>query len=128
MVLDVQFDIRTLTVDIEKLSYTIESPGNFSNLYATDVNGDLYGYTAAQFHFHAPSEHYLEGQQYDLEMHIVHTLKDEFKAPQRNKAVLGIMFQINNDVSQPFFETYTFNDLATANKTAQINMSSLLGS
>ncbi len=46
MVLDVQFDKRTLEVEIEKLPYTIESMGNFSNLYATDVNGDLYGYTA----------------------------------------------------------------------------------
>jgi carbonic anhydrase len=62
MVLDVQFDKRDRKVEIERLAYTVESPGNFSNLYATDVHGDLYGYTALQFHFHAPSEHYIDGK------------------------------------------------------------------
>lgn len=61
-------------------------------------------------------------------MHIVHLLKDEFKAPQRNKAVLGILFEVNADVSQPFFETYKFSDLNTANSTIQFNISTLLGS
>ena len=27
-----------------------------------------------QFHFHSPSEHTIEGRQFDMEMHIVHKL------------------------------------------------------
>ena len=29
-------------------------------------------FESLQFHFHAPSEHTVDGVQYDLEMHIVH--------------------------------------------------------
>ena len=50
---------------------------------------DLEGkeYKLAQFHFHTPSEHQLNGQYYDLEIHFVH--KDE----SGNLAVLGVMIQ-----------------------------------
>ena len=44
-------------------------------------------YKLAQFHFHTPSEHQLNGQYYDLEIHFVH--KDE----SGNLAVLGVMIQ-----------------------------------
>jgi len=33
-------------------------------------------FLAKQFHFHAPSENYIEMRQYDLEMHIVHSYED----------------------------------------------------
>ena len=42
-------------------------------------------YLLKQFHFHAPSEHRLNGQEYPLEMHLVHKTADESKA-----AVVGI--------------------------------------
>ena len=44
-------------------------------------------YKLAQFHFHTPSEHQLNGQYCDLEIHFVH--KDE----SGNLAVLGVMIQ-----------------------------------
>ena len=42
-----------------------------------------------QLHFHAPSEHTVNGMFYDLEMHIVHTYKDGSLG-----AVLGIFFDV----------------------------------
>jgi carbonic anhydrase len=33
-------------------------------------------FSPLQFHFHAPSEHSVDGKLYDLELHIVHTYKD----------------------------------------------------
>jgi len=35
-------------------------------------NGYFYKYNLAEIHFHAPSEHTINGTQYDLEMHLVH--------------------------------------------------------
>ena len=42
-----------------------------------------------QLHFHAPSEHTVNGMFYDLEMHIVHTYEDGSLG-----AVLGIFFDV----------------------------------
>jgi len=42
-------------------------------------------YFLKQFHFHAPSEHKLNGEQFPLEMHLVHKTADESKA-----AVVGV--------------------------------------
>ena len=44
----------------------------------------------AQFHFHSPSEHTINGVHYDLEMHMVHTYLDGSLG-----AVIGIMFDRN---------------------------------
>lgn len=43
----------------------------------TDLNGKgPYLYRAHHLHMHAPGEHKIAGEQYDLEMHIVHELID----------------------------------------------------
>lgn len=43
-------------------------------------------YTLAQFHMHAPSENYLNGEQYPLEYHFVH------RAADGSRAVVGVFF------------------------------------
>jgi carbonic anhydrase len=45
----------------------------------------------ANFHFHAPSEHTIDGQSYDLEVHFVHTYTDGVSLG----AVIGVMFDRN---------------------------------
>ena len=57
----------------------------------------LYG---LQYHFHAPSEHSVNGELLDLEMHIVHALEpkhvnpdDEKDKSQFTNGVLGFMFK-----------------------------------
>ena len=50
-------------------------------------------YNPLQFHFHAPSEHTVDGKFYDLEVHFVHTLADQ--ASGANKyTVYGVFFDV----------------------------------
>lgn len=59
-------------------------------------------FVANQFHFHAPSEHTINGEYMDLEMHTVHYpassggMKDSADAPDQTfiAAALGINFSV----------------------------------
>ncbi|CAD8047687.1 unnamed protein product [Paramecium sonneborni] len=119
MVLDIQFKKEAMQIVMERVQHTIQSNATISNLYATDINGNLYGYTATQFMFHGPSEHTIEGTRYDLEMQIVHELKSEFSATI-TKAIVSILFEVSS-TDQPFFTTYDFALMAaptTSNTTS----------
>jgi len=48
----------------------------------------------AQLHFHAPSEHTIDGKYFDLEMHIVHRYSDT------QFLVLGIFFDMEEGGSE----------------------------
>jgi len=65
----------------------------FTSEYASSIFGANKQYNALQFHFHAGSEHTVDGIRQDFEMHIVHTAEttvNEFKY-----AAVGIMFSVN---------------------------------
>jgi carbonic anhydrase len=49
----------------------------FESEYATEQLGSDEKFFAAQFHFHAASEHTINGKRYDFEMHTVHLPKPE---------------------------------------------------
>ncbi|MCA9971534.1 MAG: carbonic anhydrase family protein [Anaerolineales bacterium] len=49
------------------------------------IGGD--NYQLAQFHFHAPSEHVVDGQPYPIEMHLVH------RSASGKLAVVGVLIQ-----------------------------------
>jgi len=44
-------------------------------------------YDLKQFHFHAPSEHLVKGEQYDMEVHLVH------EGSRGELAVVGVLYQ-----------------------------------
>ena len=71
------------TVDVANLGHTIQGipPGTANTLR---IGSKVY--TLAQFHFHTPSENFLDGEQYPLEMHLVH------KAADNSLAVVGVFF------------------------------------
>lgn len=73
-------------------------PGPFAedgstSLYTGTMTLDNQVHKLAQFHFHSPSEHTINGQSYPLEMHMVHYNED-----LDQYAVFGILFSegVNN--------------------------------
>ena len=75
----------------EPTTFTLHNNGHTIQANATTEKNRLVvegkEYKLVQFHFHTPSEHQLNGQNYDLEIHFVH--KDE----SGKLAVLGVMIQ-----------------------------------
>jgi carbonic anhydrase len=80
---DVEFQYGTVEATVLNNGHTVQvnvPEGNFIVL-----DGVTYG--LAQFHFHSPSEHTIDGASYPLELHLVH--KDE----TGNLAVVGVMLE-----------------------------------
>jgi carbonic anhydrase len=74
-------------------------------------------FNSVQFHFHAPSEHVVDSQLYDLEMHLVH--KDDNKGTIN--AVLGFLFK-NTGKFNPFIQ----QSIDALEKPTEIDMGLLL--
>ena len=68
------------------------------------ANGQQESFTPAQFHFHAPSEHTVDGKFYDLEVHFVH-LGETGDNP--TFSVVGVFFDIDEggDEENPFIKS-----------------------
>lgn len=73
----------------------------FESQHSVDVLKGVKKYSAAQFHFHAKSEHTINGRRYDMEMHTVHLADDDSKSRRLAEAgenkgpwasAVGIMF------------------------------------
>lgn len=64
-------------------------------MYFYDETKKAKQYTPLQFHFHAPSEHTIDGHTYDLELHIVHKNDDATEL-----SVLGIFFDMTKGGNQ----------------------------
>ena len=74
--LTASFDFTGSSLDAFKLAIkklTVIAETAPSTLTATPEGEDENEFEAIQFHFHAPSEHTIDGIQYDLELHIVHS-------------------------------------------------------
>lgn len=90
---------ETIEADITNIefSYTETALNIFNNGHTIEVEYDagssiIYNentYNLAQFHFHHPSEHTLDGETADMELHLVH------KDAAGNLAVVGIMLVID---------------------------------
>lgn len=94
---------KPFTTKVVDNGHTVMISGPISRLAGTDDTRKNNFYEAVQMHFHDPSEHTIDGKNYPLELHIVHAIGHEhFKenhkaAPQRNIAVCGIFFEIDDD-------------------------------
>ena len=80
---DPQFNYRPTPASIENLGHTLQvdyAPGSFMTV------GDA-RYELAQFHFHTPSEHRLDGKEFPAELHLVH------RGPGGELAVVGVMIE-----------------------------------
>lgn len=115
---------------VQDLGNTLMAEGSFSKLVATDVAGNNYEFEAIQFHFHAPSEHTINGKHYDLELHIVHQMTPESAKnakTSRNLAVVGVFFDLDTDSNatpNPFIDALKLHNVGS---NISMNMNDLLG-
>ena len=91
-------------------------------------------YQPLQFHFHAPSEHTVDGKLYDAEVHFVHTYKNTDNAEEysdRAFAVVGIFFDVEEggDETNPFIESlWNAIDSRGTAEASEVLVKELLGS
>ena len=74
---------RTTDLNIRHTGHTIEVASPEGNWIVVDDTR----YQLLQFHFHAPSEHTVAGQPFDMEMHLVH------KSEAGSLAVVGLLIK-----------------------------------
>jgi carbonic anhydrase len=110
--------VSGFTRDTEGHNYKLT--GGFGTLIAVDVDKTgNYTYAVGQFHFHAPSEHVLEGVEYPLEIHIVHTLVASSAVNPLNIVGLSVLFEEGQ-------ENAFLANVLSSNPTS-IDLSTLLG-
>lgn len=116
----------TIQVDIPK----DDQENNFfeSGYSQDDLGGDL-KFTSAQFHFHAKSEHTIDGKRYDLEMHTVHVPGEAKGNDVTIKySALGLMFDVDDydpsvtpdekKVINDFFDSMNFGNVPPTGKAS----------
>ena len=96
---NIQFNYQSLTnFPVQNNGHTIQVNYPFPSGSSTmTVDGTTY--QLAQFHFHTPSEHLINGEAAALELHLVH------QNSQGQLAVVGVMIEngaINNDLQTVF--------------------------
>jgi carbonic anhydrase len=79
-------------------------------MYLYDESRKAKQFIPLQFHYHAPSEHTIDGYLYDLEMHIVH--KNE---SAQELSVIGIFFDMKKGGNETnwFLEEFLENNTNT---------------
>ncbi len=92
----IKFNWSSSALQIKNNGHTIQA--NYDDGSSIEVNGKKFD--LLQFHFHAPSEHALNGKLYDMEAHFVH------KADNGELAVVGVFFEEGkeNPALKPIFD------------------------
>lgn len=105
------FQYQPSAINILNNGHTVQV--NYDSGSSIELDG--HRYKLLQFHFHAPSEHTINGQPAAAELHLVHEIDDDSPQP-RDKAVVGVLIQAG--VENPAFQT-VWNNLYVANATPQ---------
>lgn len=82
--------LPTITFNYQSTSLNIHNTGNTIEVVHPEgswIEIDGTKYYLLQFHFHAPSEHTVSGNLYDMEMHLVH------KSEDGTLAVIGVLIE-----------------------------------
>lgn len=116
----------SLASEIVDNGHTYEVDGLASRILYTASSG-LVPFEAAQFHFHAPSEHAVDGKHYDLELHIVHKVASYYESKDtltRTLAVVAVLFEVDEQApSHPFLTAF---EQGTSGEDIELNMKELL--
>ncbi|AWB43475.1 carbonic anhydrase [Paenibacillus sp. CAA11] len=86
-----QTNLKPVEIHYHKAKATIQNNGHTIQVALQDKDNyillDGTKYTLAQFHFHHPSEHQLDGKNAEIELHFVH------KSDDGRSAVLGVLIK-----------------------------------
>ncbi|MDS9473153.1 carbonic anhydrase [Sporosarcina pasteurii] len=84
-------ELENIDIQYESTQFSIMNTGHAVQANPATTNNSILvegkEYTLAQFHFHTPSEHQLNSQYFDMELHLVH------QDANGDLAVLGVMIQ-----------------------------------
>lgn len=80
---DIEFDYGPAPVTVANTGHTIQA--DYADGGSIEVDGTAYD--LVQFHFHAPSEHTIDGEQAAAELHLLHQDDDG------NLAVIGVLVE-----------------------------------
>jgi carbonic anhydrase len=86
---NLKFDYVASEAGIFNNGHTVEAEPLGSEKSTVEINGSRY--TFAQFHFHAPSEHEINGMHYPVEVHFVH------KTDEGKLAVVGVFIKAGKE-------------------------------
>jgi carbonic anhydrase len=89
-----EFDYAETELKIENTGHTVEVPMPEESDNTLTIDGDEY--RLVQYHFHAPSEHTVDGSSHDVEGHLVHENEDG------ELAVVGVFFEAGDSGSDLF--------------------------
>ena len=85
-------------------------------------NGETKSFFPLQYHVHSPSEHTINGESFDLELHIVHV--DSAGAPA---AVIGVLFDVSNSTLAYNYDLDLLWPRGTASsETGELDLASFL--
>ena len=92
-------EINYTTIEKTKVGYenefSLSTPTLDNGGIKVRINGTLFSYKVANIHFHLNSEHTINGENYPMEMHIVHS--NENKDENNQYLVIGYIFDIDNE-------------------------------
>ena len=100
-----------------------------ANMQLTFADDSTADFTPKQFHFHAPSEHSVDGKLMDAEVHLVHTYKDK---DTTYGSVLGIFFDkemggaTDNAFLTSFFDAIDTRGAAVASNKKEVAIKEFL--
>lgn len=86
------------TASLARKSSSIQVDFVHGTMRLTADSGAFSNFIPVNMHVHAPSEHTIDGENYDLEIHFVHTYEDGSLG-----AVLGILFDMQHGGNQENF-------------------------
>lgn len=67
-----KFNYKATPFEVENTGHVVEVPYEAGSFLVIDNGSLAERFEVVQFHFHAPSEHTVNGKQFDMELHIVH--------------------------------------------------------
>ncbi|MCB8945674.1 MAG: carbonic anhydrase family protein [Ardenticatenaceae bacterium] len=119
---NIVFEYGETAVNILNNGHTIQVDQVAGSQIQIRINNELVPFKLLQFHFHAPSEHAIAGQQFPIEMHLVH------QAADKRLAVVGVMVKegAQNDAFTPVWDHLPADHDGTILTGDRVQVASLL--